>query len=82
MKNTDASSDNLDIPEGLDVFAEKMHIESESRFGVTEPRTRRKKQHYKSDSDLNGPLKKMKTPQYVDLITPLHVELLKLQNHI
>ena len=33
-------------------------------------------------SDLNGPLKKLKTPDYLRLIMPLHVELLKMQNHI
>ena len=40
--------------------------------------------NYCSDipASFEEPLQKMKTGQYLDLITPLHVELLKLQNHI
>jgi len=32
--------------------------------------------------DLSGPLKKLKTPDYLRLIMPLHVELLKMQNWV
>lgn len=32
--------------------------------------------------DRDGPLKKLKTPDYLELIMPLHVELLKLQNWV
>ena len=33
-------------------------------------------------NDRIGPLKKLKTTEYLDLIMPLHVELLKLQNYV
>lgn len=33
-------------------------------------------------SDLDGPLKSLKTEDYLRLIMPLHVELLKMQNHV
>ena len=33
-------------------------------------------------SDLKGPLKKLKAPDYLQLIVPLHVELLKMQNWV
>jgi polyphosphate kinase 2 len=33
-------------------------------------------------SDLEGPLKKLKTADYLRLIMPLHVELLKMQNYV
>jgi len=36
----------------------------------------------KPASDLKGPLTKLKTPDYLELIMPLHVELLKLQNWV
>ena len=36
----------------------------------------------KSVDDLAGPLKKLKTPDYLRLIMPLHVELLKMQNWV
>ncbi|HHO49531.1 MAG TPA: polyphosphate kinase 2 [Deltaproteobacteria bacterium] len=35
-----------------------------------------------SSGDPAGPLTKMKGREYLELITPLHVELLKLQNHV
>ena len=58
-------------------------VEDESRFGVTigvhrEPGTI----PYAPDSDHHGPLIPMGDRQYLDLIAPLHVELLKLQNHV
>ena len=56
-------------------------VEGESRFGVTIG-VRNKGKRYAPDSDLHGPLRKMRERQYLDLITPLHVELLKLQNHV
>ena len=33
-------------------------------------------------NDLEGPLKKLNAADYLDLIMPLHVELLKMQNHV
>jgi polyphosphate kinase 2 len=36
----------------------------------------------KEVDDLSGPLKKLKTPDYLRLIMPLHVELLKMQNWV
>ncbi len=63
-------------------FPSDAEIEDESRFGVTESRTRPNRKETAPDADLHGPLRRMRTAQYVDLIEPLHVELLKLQNHI
>lgn len=62
----------------------KGDTDGESRFGVTVGARgeSRGAHHYAPDSDLKGSLRKMRTRQYTDLITPLHVELLKLQNHI
>ena len=47
--------------------AEQMHRRREARAPI---------------DDRAGPLKKLKTPDYLDLIMPLHVELLKLQNYV
>lgn len=58
-------------------------VEDESRFGVTlGARGESARGHAQPDADIKGRLRKMGDRQYVDLITPLHVELLKLQNHI
>jgi len=66
-------------------------IEDESRFGVTirprgsdaeRARSRKGGGGRRTIESFDGPLKKMKTGDYVDLIMPLHVEMLKLQNHI
>lgn len=45
-------------------------------------RRRRKKSKAPIINDRTGPLKKLKTDEYLDLIMPLHVELLKLQNYV
>ena len=82
MDKSKPASTEQNIPEGLMLPEEGLKPEPESRFGVTESRHEPVANRHKPNSDLVGPLKKLKTTQYVDLIEPLHVELLKLQNHI
>ena len=45
---------------------------------------KKKKSHKKKGpfDDLSGPLKKLKTRDYLELITPLHIELVKFQNWV
>jgi polyphosphate kinase 2 len=70
------------IPDGLFGPPPDHKIDGESRFGVSEVVKRKPRKGYAPDSDLHSPLRRMRTPQYIALIDPLHVELLKLQNHV
>jgi polyphosphate kinase 2 len=72
-----------EVPPALEASVERTgEVEDESRFGVTVGAGRRSGRAYAPDSDLKGSLRRMPNRQYLDLITPLHVELLKLQNHV
>lgn len=48
----------------------------------TSPAPRSRRRQDAPDADLHGPLRRMRRRQYERIIGPLHVELLKLQNHI
>ncbi len=78
----------------VDAAAHDDHIEDESRFGVTiTPRgidrdrirgrsARRRAGDAPRIDDLSGPLDKLRASDYLELLMPLHVELLKMQNHV
>ena len=57
-------------PRGKDAESLVLKEAQKSKSGKTPP------------SDLKGPLKKLKAPDYLQLIMPLHVELLKMQNWV
>jgi polyphosphate kinase 2 len=61
-------------PSGSDAEAFKLKQNRKDGKSFKKPKTVR--------NDLRGPLKKLKTPDYLELIMPLHVELLKLQNWV
>ena len=85
-KSVDHGNDLHDTPTELvnDHGQHDADIEDESRFGDTvDARSKRALSHpHGPCSDLKGPKRKLTSGHYLDLLKPLNVEMLKLQNHV
>lgn len=87
MQRNDDDADQSNTADDLLLDAEHCGVDALEADAI-KPRGRdaeklhRRKRRARVIDDRVGPLKKLKTPDYLDLIMPLHVELLKLQNWV
>ncbi len=79
--DTDEEPDPVEIkPRGTD--AERAKLKQSKKSGKNNKKSSKKSSKKKEIDDRVGPLTKLKTSDYLHLIMPLHVELLKLQNWV